>query len=102
MYTLDTVLAELSRKYLREKIPEKDVRHRIGVVQTVSHTLNVTSDLAINAAKAYFQLSERARKKRQASPSLFDGLVLGATWLVQGQVVTGDPHFEDLPETLWI
>lgn len=81
---------------------EKDVRQRLAVVQAASHTINVTAELAIAASKAYFQLSETARKKRQTSPSLFDGIVLGAARIVEGKVVTGDPHFLDLPETIWI
>jgi len=35
-------------------------------------------------------------------PSLFDGLVLGTARLKDTKVVTADPHFKDLPETIWI
>ncbi len=99
VYTPDTVLAELSRKYLREAVPEKTTRERLAMVQEASHILRITSDLAISASKAYFELSEKAKKARLSSPSLFDGIVLGATRLKEAKVVTGDPHFKDLPET---
>lgn len=102
VYTPDTVLAELSRKYLREEVPEKEVRGRLAMVEEASHILRITSELAISASKAYLELFDRARKKRLSSPSLFDGIVLGATRLKEAKVLTGDPHFKDLPETIWV
>ena len=64
--------------------------------------MKISSELAVLGSKAYLELSERAKKRRLQSPSLFDGLVLGAARLHDAKVVTGDPHFEDLPETIWI
>ncbi len=102
VYTPDTVVAELSRKYLREAVPEKAARERLGTVQEASHILRITPDLAMSASQAYFELSEKAKKARLDSPSLFDGIVLGAARLKEAKVVTGDPHFRDLAETIWI
>ena len=102
VYTPDTVLAELSRKYLRENVPEKEVRERLAVVEGASHILLITLDLAVSASRAYSELLERAKKKRVTLPGLFDGIVLGATRLKKAKVVTGDPHFKELPETIWI
>ncbi len=101
-YTPDTVLAELARKYLRERSPEKQVRERLTAIHGASQVLKISSELAVLGSKAYLELSERAKKRRLQSPSLFDGLVLGAARLHDAKVVTGDPHFEDLPETIWI
>ncbi len=101
-FTPDTVLAELSRKYLREKFPERLVRERLLAVQGASHVLPITPELAMSASKAYLELVETARKRRLRSPSLFDGLVLGAARQQEAKVVTGDPHFKDLPETIWL
>ena len=36
------------------------------------------------------------------APSLSDGLVLGTARLKDAKVVTADPHFKELPETIWI
>jgi len=101
-FTPDTVLAELSRKYLREKIPERLVRERLSAVQGASHVLSITPELAVSASKAYLELAESARKRKLRTPSLFDGLVLGAARLHEAKVVTGDPHFQSLPETIWL
>lgn len=102
VYTPTIVLAELSRKYLRDKMLEKDVRHRLGVIQATSDTLDISVDTALAGAKAYFEMADTARRKRRSSPGLSDGLVLGATRLAGAKVVTGDLHFQDLPETIWI
>jgi len=100
--TPDTVLAELARKYLREKVPERLIREMLSAVQGASHVLPITPELAMSASKAYLELVETARKRRLRTPSLFDGLVLGAARLHQAKVVTGDPHFQSLPETIWL
>jgi predicted nucleic acid-binding protein len=101
-YTPDSVLAEIARKYLREGVSEKLVRERLTAVQGASHLLTIGSDLAVYASRAYQDLVERAKKRRLRSPGLFDGLVLGAARLKDAKVVTADPHFKDLPETIWI
>lgn len=101
-YTPDIVLAELTRKYFREGSPERLVRERLSTVQGTSRTLTVTADVAVAASRAYFELADMARKKRLKSPSLFDGIVLGAARVKNAKVVTGDPHFENLAETIWI
>lgn len=98
----DTVLAELSRKYIREGVSEKQARERLAAVQGASRIVTVDSDLAIYASRAYQELVERAKKRRLHSPRLSDGLVLGAARLKDAKVVTRDPHFKDLPETIWI
>lgn len=101
-FTPDSVLAELSRKYFREGVSEKMVRERLVAVQGASHVVTINPDLAVHASRAYLELVERAKKRRLRSPSLFDGLVLGAARLKDAKVVTADPHFKDLPETIWI
>jgi len=100
--TPDTVLAELSRKYLRERIPERLVRERLSAVQGASQVLPIGPELAMSASKAYLELVEEARRRRLRTPSLSDGLVLGAARLHEAKVITGDPHFQTLPETIWL
>ena len=101
-FTPDTVLAELSRKYLRERIPERLVRERLSAVQGASQVLPIGPELAMSASKAYLELVEEARKRRLRTPSISDGLVLGAARLHEAKVITGDPHFQSLPETIWL
>lgn len=101
-YTPDTVLAEIARKYLREKSSEKLVRERLTAVHGASQVLKISLELAMLGSKAYLELIGHAKRRKLRSPSLFDGIVLGAARLHDAKVVTGDPHFKDLPETIWI
>ena len=102
LYTPDTVLAELSRKLLREHVSEKEVGKRLEIVEASSRILALTGRLAVLASRAYFELAQRAKEKKLTAPSLFDGIVLGASRLVGGRVLTDDPHFRGLPETTWV
>ena len=48
------------------------------------------------------ELSEKAKTERLGGPSLFDAIVLATARLLKAKVLTGDEHFKELPETLWI
>jgi hypothetical protein len=52
-YTPDTVVAELARKYLAERSPEKLVRERLTAVHGASHVLKISLELALSGSKAY-------------------------------------------------
>jgi predicted nucleic acid-binding protein len=77
VFTPDTVLAEIARKYHREEI-------------------------ALDSAKAYEELESKARKERLDKPSLFDAIVLAVARANDGKVLTGDRHFQNLHETVWL
>ena len=100
--TPDSVLAEVARKYLREGIDERIVHKRLSTILEASEPVYVDDEVAIEAGKAYLQLEARAKKLGLKKPSLFDGLVLGVARKTDGKVLTGDEHFEGLPETIWI
>jgi predicted nucleic acid-binding protein len=100
--TPDTVLAEVARKYLREGIDEEKTRLRLSTILEASEPAYVDDGLAIEASKAYFQLEKLAKEERLKKPSLFDALVLATARINGAKVLTGDEHFERLPETLWL
>lgn len=100
--TPDSVLAEVARKYLREGIEERLVRQRLSLILEASEPAYVDDQVAIEAGKAYLQLDARAKKLGLKKPSLFDGIVLAVARRTNGKVLTGDEHFERLPETIWI
>lgn len=100
--TPDIVLAEISRKYQREKFNEKRVRSRLEVIGSTSLVTPVTITIALRAGRAYFELTEKAKRERRRSPSLFDAIVLATAREYDSKVLTGDQHFESLPETILI
>jgi predicted nucleic acid-binding protein len=100
--TPDTVLAEVARKYLREEVKEERTRRRLSTILEASEPAYVDDDLAIEASRAYFHLQEKAKDEGLKKPSLFDALVLATARKNDAKVLTGDEHFRDLPETLWM
>jgi len=102
VFTPDTVLAEIARKYHREGIAEATIRTRLASVLEASEIVDVDDEVAIAAGRAYMELEGRARKEKLRKPSLFDAIVLAAARVNQGKVITGDQHFKGLPETIWL
>lgn len=100
--TPDSVLAEVARKYLREGIDERKVRQRLSTILEASEAAYIDDEVAIEAGKACLQLEARAKRLGLKKPSLFDGLVLAVARRTNAKVLTGDEHFEGLPETVWI
>jgi predicted nucleic acid-binding protein len=102
LYTPDTVLAEIARKYLREGADEGTINERLQAITAVSNVPQIDTEVAIEAATCYPQLVTNARKRKLNSPSLFDAIVLAVGRTTKAKIVTGDEHFRNLPETLWI
>jgi len=102
VYTPDTALAEIARKYLREGTGEKTTTERLGIVTSASDLTHVDVRVALEAAKCYIQMSTNAKKQKLKAPSLFDAIVLATSRVFEAKVLTGDEHFRNLPETLWL
>ena len=100
--TPDIVLAELTRKYLREKAEDARIVSRLETIRSTSSVTPVDVEVALQAGKAFFELAEKARKERHRAPGLFDAIVLATARVHDSNVITGDEHFRRLPETIWI
>ena len=102
VYTPGTVLAEIARKYVREGADDKMVDARLEVITAASNIAHVDAKLALEAARCYLELAAKARKSKLNVPSLFDAIVLATGRLLKSKIVTGDEHFRNLPETVWV
>ncbi len=103
IYTPSIVLAEIARKYIREKIPEDTVRQRLKAIVEISTLVDIDVQLALDVAKIYLELTEHARNLGlKQKPSLNDAIILAATRKLNAKVITGDQHFKNLEETIWI
>ena len=100
--TPDIVLAEISRKYAREKVEDARTRSRLETIRSASTVTPVDVDVALQAGKAFLELAEKAKKERRRAPSLFDAIVLATARIYDSKVITGDEHFRTLPETVLI
>jgi hypothetical protein len=53
-------------------------------------------------ARATVELRQAAHSARLQIPGLAEGLVLATARVAHSKLLTGDPHFRPLPETLWL
>ena len=100
--TPDIVLAEISRKYLREKAEKDTIKSRLETITSASLMTPVGVEVAMKAGEAFPELAQKAAKQRRRAPSLFDAIVLATARVYDSKVLTGDEHFEGLPETISI
>jgi len=101
-YTPDTVLAEVARKYLREKVNQQTTRDRLRIITESSDIVPINTETALEAAKCYMELSDEAKKRGLRDPSLFDAIVYSTAKILEAKILTGDEHLRHQPETLWI
>jgi predicted nucleic acid-binding protein len=102
VYTPGTVLAEIARKYLREGADDKTVDARLEVIASASNIAHVDVGIALEAARCYIDLLTCAKKSKLSTPSLFDAIVLATGRLLRSKIVTGDKHFKNFSETVWV
>jgi predicted nucleic acid-binding protein len=101
-YTPDVVIAEIARKYLREGTKEQTILERLKTIEETSEITPIDKDIAIESAKCYLELMEKAKTRKIKAPSLFDAIVLATARTLEAKLVTGDEHFKDIHEILWI
>ncbi len=62
----------------------------------------LTSVLAEESARAALELVKRALDRGLRKPGLGDAIVLATVRICRASVLTCNPHFKGLPETLWL
>jgi len=67
---------------------------------SASLVTSVEIKVAMKAGEVYIELAARAAKQRRRAPSLFDAIVLATARVHDSKVLTGDEHFEGLPDTI--
>lgn len=91
-YTSPVVLAELTSKYARSHGSD-DARRRVAHVTDHSVVIDDTLDIGIAAGEIHAQL-----KPKISGIGLADCFVLAAARSKGARILTGDPHFEGLPD----
>jgi len=100
--TPSIVLAEIARKYLRERMEEKDVLRRLVFISANSTIAGINANLSVAAAKAYLELLEKTKREKLRKPSLADGIILATGRALSAKIITGDEHFKGLGEVIYI
>ena len=92
-----TVIGELKESMLRHHIPKSKISTVLLYVKSKSTIVNVDAEIAEKAAEINFQ-----HKKTIKDWGMLDSIVYAVTILKKGQVITGDPHFKNLPQATYI
>lgn len=77
------ITSETARKFLREGADEKTISEWLEIIAEASEIAQIDSVTALEAAKSQTTLSEKAKKIRQNTPSLFDGIVFAIARIKQ-------------------
>lgn len=101
-YTPSVVLVEFASWCLRDGLSDELIVAEILAMGEASEVVPIDSSIALGAAHATSELRENARARRTSLPGLGDGIVLATARRKGAAVLTGDPHFQGLPETVWI
>jgi predicted nucleic acid-binding protein len=101
-YTPSIVLAEISRKYLREGASLETVKKRLIFIEAKTRIVEITVEIAIKAAEKYLELLQHAKKTGERQPSLADAVVYATALHLGTELVTGDRLFKFLPHVVYI
>ncbi|MBO3833296.1 MAG: PIN domain-containing protein [Candidatus Brockarchaeota archaeon] len=102
IYTPDIVLAELARKYRRERVEADVVKARLSKIFELSRIVPVDKNVAVRAAELDYELRKKARETGLKELGLFDAIVLAVAEVLGASLITGDEHFRGRPEVVWI
>ena len=102
LYTPSVVLAEIARKYHRDRLSSTVARRRLEQVTLTSSLVELDREVAWAAAEADRELRAWARRHSLETPGLFDAIILGTARRLGAKVLTGDRHFQGLAETEWM
>jgi predicted nucleic acid-binding protein len=100
--TPSIVLAEIARKYFREGEHPVAIRRWLHTISEATQVIEIDIPLAEDAARKSIDLARKAREEGLRRPGLGDAIVLATAKVWRAHVLTGDPHFKGLPETLWL
>ncbi len=99
--TPTVVLAELRRWYLREieagRRTEREMQSHFAFVESVTQTIPLDSPLALKVGETDFFM-----RKRIKDWPLADSVILATARSRAAQVVSGDSHFKDIEDVIFI
>lgn len=96
------VLAELARVFHRRGFSDEVIGAQLLAVREASKVVAIDPPIAIGAAHAVAELQSTAIARNLGAPGLGDGLVLATARHFGSGLLTGDPHFRDCLETVWV
>jgi toxin FitB len=98
----DIVLAEVAKRLARDISSLGEISGHLRSMTALSTVAPINTDVAMASIGAGATLRSHALRKKLGQPSFADAIVLGFARELSGRVLTGDRHFEGLPETEWV
>jgi predicted nucleic acid-binding protein len=83
-------------------VGEQIILERLAAIEETSEIISIDKNIALESARCYLELVEKAKARKLEAPSLFDAIVLATARKLGAKLMTGDEHFEEINETLWI
>ena len=101
-FTPSIVLAEVAGASHRSGIRDEVVMQQLIAIRESSTIVRIDPEVAVKATHVLDELRSDARKRKISVPGLADALILATARNRRARLLTGDPHFQGLPETIWI
>jgi predicted nucleic acid-binding protein len=98
----DIVLAEVARKFGRDGMELSTIEGHLRTMGSLSAVRAIDARIALETIRADTDLKRHARLRKLELPGFADAILLGFARALDALVLTGDPHFEGLPETQWM
>jgi predicted nucleic acid-binding protein len=102
LFTPDIVLAEVARKFCRDGFNDAFINTSLEQIIAAATITYIDPKLALESANCYQELKKSAQKNKLNTPSLFDAILLATSRSLNAKLLSGDAHFQSLPETIWV
>ena len=100
--TPSIVLAEVAAICSRDGLRESVISEQLQAIHESSEVVPIDDGIAIAGARIARELRISSRVRKIPVPGLADGLVLATARMFRSRLLTGDPHFRECPETVWL
>jgi predicted nucleic acid-binding protein len=100
--TPSIVLAEVASMCVRDRFDDLVIEEELESIRESSVIVPIDDEIAIAGAHVSQELRASARARGIPLPGLADGLVLATARRSHASLLSGDPHFRDCPETVWL
>lgn len=92
-----TVLGELKEAMLRHRIPKQKISAILHYIRNKSVIINIDAEIAEKAGEINFK-----NKKNIKDWGMLDSIVYAVAIIKKGQVITGDLHFKNQRNVIYI
>jgi predicted nucleic acid-binding protein len=101
-FTPAVVLGEVALACVTDGMSDPVIAQELEAIHETSEVVPIDDTIAVAGAYATNELRQRARSAGLPTPGLADGLILATARGLGSRLLTGDRHFRDFRETLWL